>query len=420
MEFTNDRFLVELLEYRLIQETVKYRHTLDECWETEKYDKSYFSKFISETLMAEFKEWIYSRVNKLNNFEINKFLSLSIEQFNTHKPDNRKKALEEMYHLVYWYPNAVPDKKLSPYDKNFLYAAIRAYERFYSTFQNVAEKTLIDFKAGLIGANTTFQSVSPSEQTKEKISFRDFKNFLKHLEYNYPYKIDVMTFKYFMRDVIDYLKKEILENFINITTEEKIAYLDRIRYEIETYKKNVWATYDDIKIWLEKYNITEEEIFSHQKFSNELYRLLSEEPPTFKETFEPDFNKDTEQVQSSFYNYYYGQALIQILDYITEHEAKINPLNQTKQPQYKMKTKLTVPQLSYLFRALNDNKLIDITNKTDLFKFIADSFQTKASDDISWQSVKNKFDTPEFKAVEFWDEKFLHLRQSTIKDKENI
>jgi len=420
MEKADERLLVELLEKRLIQEVIEYRHTLDECWETEKFDKTFIPKFISETLMAEFKEWIYSRVNKLNNFEINKFLSLSIEQFNTHKPENRRAVLEKLYHELYWFPNVMKDKKLSQYDKSFLYHALRVYERFFNSYKTVTEKALIDFKAGIIGSSSAFQSVPPAEQQKEKVNFRDFKNFLKHLEYNYPYKIDVITFKYFMRDDIDYLKKEILENFININTEEKIAYLDRIKYEIETYQKHVWATYENIKVWLDKYEITEDEIFSHQKFSNELYRLLSDEPPTFKETFEPDYNKDTEQIQSVFYNYYYGQALKQILDYIAVHEAKINPLRQSKQPQYKIKTKLTVPQLAYLFRALNDNKLIDVTNKTELFKFIAEAFQTKGSDDLSWNNIKNKFDTPEFKAVEFWDEKFLHLRQSTLKDKENI
>jgi len=412
-----DKYLVELLEQRLVQEVVNYRHTLDENWETEKYDKSYFPIFFSETLMAEFKEWIYSKVNKLNNFEINKFLSLSLEQFKTHKPDYRKQEIEKMYHLIFWYPNVMPDNKLSLYDKNFLSSALRSYDRYFNTYLSITEKMLIDFKAGLIGSNATFQSVPPSEQTKEKIAFRDFKVFLKHLEFNYPYKIDVITFKYFLRDDIEYLKKEILENFLNINHEEKIAYINRIKYEIESLQKNVWANYNDIEKWFNKYEISEEEIFTHQNFSNELYRLLSIEPPTFRETFEPDYNIDTEDVQKSFYNYYYGQSINTILDFISEHEIKLNPSAQTNLSKQKIKTNLSVPQLACLFRALLDNKIIDIPVKANLYRFISESFESKGTLEISTKKIKNLFEDPDLKEFEFWDEKFLKLKQYTFAKK---
>lgn len=82
----------------------------------------------------------------------------------------------------------------------------------------------------------------------------------------------------------------------------------------------------------------------------------------------------------------------------------------------KIKTALSVPQLAYLFRLLENNKLIIAPNKMDLFDIIADTFQTKGSDTISAASIKNKFDSPEHTAIEFWYSKFVDLRRSCQSD----
>lgn len=418
MNIHDDRLLVELLESRLAQEAAVYRKRIDQSKGAEKHDKTYFTKFVSETLISEFKKWIYLRVNKLNNFEINKFLTLSIDQFNSFKPESRKSKIEKLYIIELWHPETAPNNKLSKYEKSFLQTAIRPYERFFSTFLSITEKALIDFKAGIIGVSTTFQSVPPSEQNKDKISFRDFKNFLSHLEYNYPYRVDVISFKYNIAEDVDYLKKEILNNFISISTEEKIAYLDRLKYELETFTAYANTKEEDIKVFLYKYNITEDEIFSHKKIDNDLYNILSNEPPSFSETSAPEYNQDTAVAQTTFYNYYYGCAINQILEYIAEHEAKVSAALNPVKPYAKIKTNLSVSQLAFMFRALFDNKIIPASNKTELFKTIAEVFQTKGKDDPSKNSIKNKFDTPDTNAVEFWDEKFLHLKQYTHKNKD--
>lgn len=84
----------------------------------------------------------------------------------------------------------------------------------------------------------------------------------------------------------------------------------------------------------------------------------------------------------------------------------------------KVRTTLTVPELAYLFRALVDAKIITPRNKTDLFKGIAAVFSSKKGIDISSNSLKNKFDTPEPKAMEFWQEKFYTLGHNAKKDQE--
>jgi hypothetical protein len=420
IDFTDNRLLVELLEDSIIREIVAYRLRLADKTLCEKFDKTFIPKFISEDLMADFKEWIYVRVNKLNNFEINKFLSLSLEQFNTHKPENRKAELEWLYHFLYFYPHLAEDQKLSKYDKDLLFHTYRSYERCFNSFKSVTKKALTDFKAGLIGGNATFQTIPPDAQKKEKILLRDYKIFIKHLAYNSPNKVDVVTFKYYIDEDIDYLKKEILDNLIRISKEEKVEYLSRLKYEIESFQKNVWASQDDIKPWLDKYEIKIEDVITSKDFENDLYLLLCNEPTAQYEAAVDNCNKENEKAIAIFYNYYYGQALRQVIGYIEEHEAKINPSAKPNTSDYKSKTKLTVPQLAYLLRVLNNNTILDIANKTEFFKFIAEHCQTVGSDKISWQSLKNKFDTPDIKAVEFWDEKFLHLRQSTQSDMEKL
>lgn len=87
-------------------------------------------------------------------------------------------------------------------------------------------------------------------------------------------------------------------------------------------------------------------------------------------------------------------------------------------PSKKLKTNLTVKELAYLFRALHDEKIIESRQKTDIFNFIADNFSSKQKDEISANSIKNAFDTPDYNAVDFWQEKFTHLMQKAKKDKE--
>ena len=93
-------------------------------------------------------------------------------------------------------------------------------------------------------------------------------------------------------------------------------------------------------------------------------------------------------------------------------------IQQTAQQKPKLKTNLTVKEIAYLFRALHDEGIIEFRQKTDLFSFIADNFSSKQKDEVSANSIKNAFDTPDLNAVDFWQEKFTHFMQKAKKDKE--
>jgi len=77
----------------------------------------------------------------------------------------------------------------------------------------------------------------------------------------------------------------------------------------------------------------------------------------------------------------------------------------------KIRMRLTVPQLSCLVKLMIKANLIDVTNKTELFKSIAEVFQTKGQDSLSWRNVKNHCDSPSPDAMEFCRLEFLSLSQ---------
>lgn len=256
-----------------------------------------------------------------------------------------------------------------------------------------------------------------NSDSKEKVKFDNFRIFIKNLEYNYPYETSVMSFKYQIRDDLKFFFQEILDNLLTLTYEEKAIYFDRLLFEIKNLEQHVFAKYEDIKNWLDKYKISEDDLISHQHPDNVLYKILTADPPTFKETFEEGYNVDTDPVQKDFYNYYYGLAIQEAIDFINEHKYKLNVGNQSEPQFNKIKVELTVPQLSYLFRSLFEEKLLDVKNKTELFKTLAAVFQTKGKDDLSPNSIKNKFDSPEEAAAIFWHERFIHLTQIAHTDK---
>ena len=67
---------------------------------------------------------------------------------------------------------------------------------------------------------------------------------------------------------------------------------------------------------------------------------------------------------------------------------------------------------------LYDLGIVSVRTKTHLFKSIAQSYSTKNQKDISWKSIKNNFDSPDPKAIDFWVSQFQHLAVQAKKDKD--
>ena len=127
-------------------------------------------------------------------------------------------------------------------------------------------------------------------------------------------------------------------------------------------------------------------------------------------------NKEKLFFPFEFYSIYQLQGLINAeLSKIREKEESLNPSIVNKP---KLKTDLSVPQLSLLFKMINDLKPKVFNTKSDaeLFRFISANFQTKKSSEkgISTQKLRNEFNNPDLKAIEFW-EKHLHTMLSNIR-----
>ena len=75
----------------------------------------------------------------------------------------------------------------------------------------------------------------------------------------------------------------------------------------------------------------------------------------------------------------------------------------------KCPTNLTVAQLANLLRILNDDKILQIGNKTAFVKMIANNFLAKDGKPISWKSLKNHFEQPVARVQGFWRERFFRL-----------
>lgn len=120
------------------------------------------------------------------------------------------------------------------------------------------------------------------------------------------------------------------------------------------------------------------------------------------------FQEATQQALEDFKKGYFGS--------FADFNRAIN--QQEEKPKNKLKTNLNVKEIAYLFRVLFDEGIIDAKHKTDVFNFISESFSSKKADDVSPNSIKNAFDTPDYNAMDFWHTKFIHFTQKVKKDKE--
>jgi hypothetical protein len=85
----------------------------------------------------------------------------------------------------------------------------------------------------------------------------------------------------------------------------------------------------------------------------------------------------------------------------------------------KINTKLSVAQLAYLYKCLNNEKgILKERNKAALYRKISRNYRSSRQDKISPDSIRNKFSSPEANAIDFWIEKFTHLMQLAKNDAE--
>jgi hypothetical protein len=365
-------------------------------------------------LYSAFIQAIYDRIKPLNSLESNRFLTLSVAQFKTHTPEKREKE----FVINYWHYKCFPKRAggdVGEFEENYAKHVWKHYTKHFHLFKEITEMFLEDLKTGKLGSHPAVSKINENMATV--IKYEAFHHYVSQFKYNYPYQTTVIDFKISMRDYLDYFRTEILDNIILLNKDDRKAYLNRLKYELANKKQHAYTTQKTIDKWFLKYNVQSDDADWASKKDNELYKILSSDPPKFEEEFKDNFNRDTHAIQSDFYNYYYGFYLDAALDFIEEQIKELNPLHllsayenqaqQVLQPTTpKLKVNISVPQLAYLFKMLNDIKpaIFDIETKTELSNFIAANFITKATkkEGIKAKSVYNHFSNTEKKVANDW------------------
>ena len=167
-----DLLLVEELEKRIAIEAVEYKKNCDDYWETYTFDPTYFDTFISGELYTIFLNAIYERIKPLNDFEINKYLTLSVNQFKTHTPTKRAEEFKRIYHDTYWYPNYM-EYNPNQYENKYPVHVWKHYKNHFHLYKEASENMLQDFKKGLIGSGRK-QEVLEKPKPKPKSKHQSF------------------------------------------------------------------------------------------------------------------------------------------------------------------------------------------------------------------------------------------------------
>jgi len=82
----------------------------------------------------------------------------------------------------------------------------------------------------------------------------------------------------------------------------------------------------------------------------------------------------------------------------------------------KIKSGISVSQLSYFFRLLSDVGILDHKNQRDIHRFLAENFITSKTSDISPDSIAAKYYTPEGSTVDAVKDKIIELLNRVKQD----
>jgi hypothetical protein len=159
-------FLVEELENRLINEAIAYKHKFEEEWENVKFDPNYFNLFITGPLYTQFVADIFNKIKPLNNYEISKFLTLSVAQFKTHIPEIRENEFILNYLKASRFPNEM-GSDVNEHDQKYAKHILKHYSNHFHLFKEATEKAFDDFKNGLYGESNKVQIINSEKRVED-------------------------------------------------------------------------------------------------------------------------------------------------------------------------------------------------------------------------------------------------------------
>lgn len=180
-----------------------------------------------------------------------------------------------------------------------------------------------------------------------------------------------------------------------------IDYINELYNHFQQNKKEVTET--DIKNWLFELNFNSLDFFDYltNEISKNLELLESDaEKIDLLHHFLKKFNQSRTTNFRKF-NQKIPPIKEQMISWIEEEieylskKKSLGMFNTTislnTESKVKIQTSLSVAQLSYFFKLLMKVKIIIHENNAEVFRFIADNFNSKSSTQISADSVKNNF-----------------------------
>lgn len=166
-KFEITSYLVEELERKVLR---SFSNEEDDFYMQKFYspfDPIVLDRKIQGPLLDYFMKYIYTRTKPLNATEINNWLNISLNQFKTHSPDQRKETLREAYFQVYYYGTYKTRKptETDNYVNRFFELIFESYKRNFYLFEQAAEQARSDFKDGLLGSTNI---ISPTKVDDKK------------------------------------------------------------------------------------------------------------------------------------------------------------------------------------------------------------------------------------------------------------
>ncbi|MBC7747167.1 MAG: hypothetical protein H7Z76_01065 [Methylotenera sp.] len=411
-------FLVEELETMFAHEAANYDKKVRNQFEIAKYNPTYYDTLLTGKVFWAYVYILHDRIKSLEPKDAVRFLSLSIAQFQSHSPGHRWEAFLHKYYYAYFAPEIIEfnEEKINVKAVRNLWDT---YKDHFSFFKKETEKALDELKASAFG-------IPPPNYQNSKASTDNFVEFINSITsfnriYTAPLDNEMLIMSCFFNT-----KTEILDNLIKLNKDERYAYLNKLDHQVKTVFEFKHLPEGKINFWLKKYNL---QTVNQIKFSKgELEEILSVPPMDINDRYTEEEEKERFTIQTDFLAYFAKCYKDQLLEFLSE-QIKLrntNPIVLTKSTQIpsgaslpKLKTNLTVPQLAYLFKLLNDlnPNIFDLNDKTDLSDFIANNFITKATqkNGISSKSVYNLFSDVDKSTANFWAEKLPKMLQDARK-----
>jgi len=289
-------------------------------------------KNVDNIIMVSLSEPIFQAAENANELDITYVANTSLKFYQDGYPDFERDGKPNIYayHIKLMTKvsesSASKRKKLIDYQINihmdplkWLYEVEDLLNQNYyqfderPNFQEAYEDIL------KIIAEKIFEIENPSSiknTNEQKVKFDSYNKYIKYLDSNYLAHPSIMFYFSNLNEALEMVKKEILNNLIILTSEDKQAYFEKLKFEVSTFKNDHHDYSADIMSFQKKYKIKNFNILEAIMGENELYKILSF-PDEVKDIDNPTAEEDEIlSVRYAFYNYYYFDFLAQFLDFI--------------------------------------------------------------------------------------------------------